>query len=372
MNDDLEKLISYAIVDGYISEKEKQVIIKKAEAQGFDLDELELLLRGRLNESKGIRNNESDKCPNCGDTISSITGVCPSCDYVAASSLAEDNETFNEDLKELGVSFSQFKMAPNPGASKVIGAVIKTILTAGLYIIYKKLIKKENLFDRYEKINKEEEGWEVDWRLSSMRQSYGDDKKMNTYITVIDNEKREIIKQRLKTDRILAVVTFIVIGFIIYLLPAIGKIKLPEKAETAEQRAQKLIDTKQISKAKITIDSIEPGLKKDELAAMVLNMEIDSLTNAHDYITALSKARSIKNSAYGNEIEEKVDEILEKRIYYLIDNKEFEIAKEQAELTSYEKRNFLIKSIGIAESLEKKNKITEKKTTTHKLRKRKR
>jgi len=371
MNGDLERLINYAIVDGYISESEKEVLIKKAEAQGFDLDELELILRGKLSETKGIKNNELDKCPNCGDTISSITGVCPSCGYVTASTLADNKEFLDGELKELAESFYEFKNAPNPGASKVIWGVVKTICTAGLYIIYKKLIKKENLFDRYEQINNKK-GSRVDLQLLTLKQSCGDDEKMNTYLTVIDNEKREIIKDRKKTDRILATITFVVIGFMIYLLPALGKIKFPEKVETSEQRAQKLINTKQLSKAKITIDSIEPGLKKDELVATVLNMEIDSLIDTHDYFTALSKARTIKNSVYGNELEQKIDEILEKRIYYLIDNKEFELAKEQAELTSYEKRNFLIKSIGIAESIEKKNKITEKKITTHKAKKRKR
>ena len=48
MNKELEKLIDYAITDGFITEKEKKVLIKKAEKQGFDIDELEMILEGKL------------------------------------------------------------------------------------------------------------------------------------------------------------------------------------------------------------------------------------------------------------------------------------------------------------------------------------
>ena len=41
-NDQLELLINAALADGELTEKEKQILFKKAEAQGIDLDEFEI------------------------------------------------------------------------------------------------------------------------------------------------------------------------------------------------------------------------------------------------------------------------------------------------------------------------------------------
>lgn len=47
-NEKLEALISAALADGVLTEKEKQVLFKKAEAMGIDLDEFEMVLEGRI------------------------------------------------------------------------------------------------------------------------------------------------------------------------------------------------------------------------------------------------------------------------------------------------------------------------------------
>ncbi|MDR1170454.1 MAG: hypothetical protein LBK97_06440, partial [Prevotellaceae bacterium] len=46
----LEKLIAIALADGVISEKGKQVLFKKAESLGLDLDEFEMVLDARILE----------------------------------------------------------------------------------------------------------------------------------------------------------------------------------------------------------------------------------------------------------------------------------------------------------------------------------
>lgn len=48
MNSEIEKLIDYAIVDGVISEKERALLIKKAEKLGEDPDEAEMILDAKL------------------------------------------------------------------------------------------------------------------------------------------------------------------------------------------------------------------------------------------------------------------------------------------------------------------------------------
>ena len=45
-NEQIEALISAALADGVLTEKEKQILYKKAESMGIDLDEFEMVLDG--------------------------------------------------------------------------------------------------------------------------------------------------------------------------------------------------------------------------------------------------------------------------------------------------------------------------------------
>jgi hypothetical protein len=51
-NEQLEKLIEMALMDGELTEKEKQILFKKAESFGVDLDEFEMVLEAKLLEIK--------------------------------------------------------------------------------------------------------------------------------------------------------------------------------------------------------------------------------------------------------------------------------------------------------------------------------
>src|SRR5690606_14505719 len=103
MNQELEKLVDYAITDGYITDKEKKVLLKKAEQQGFDIDELELILDGRLYEAQQKQNKNKptvSKCPSCGEIMSGMNRVCPSCNYIIHSE-SKNITTLDEYMQEL-------------------------------------------------------------------------------------------------------------------------------------------------------------------------------------------------------------------------------------------------------------------------------
>ncbi|MEY4659601.1 MAG: hypothetical protein RJB36_1367, partial [Bacteroidota bacterium] len=51
-NEQLEKLIEMALMDGELTEKEKQILFKKAESLGVDLDEFEMVLEAKLFEKQ--------------------------------------------------------------------------------------------------------------------------------------------------------------------------------------------------------------------------------------------------------------------------------------------------------------------------------
>jgi len=94
-SEELEKLIEMALIDGDLTEKEKQILFKRAEKYGVDLDEFEMVLDARLFERTRSLNQEKyessapksnkfgniKKCPSCGSIVESFTVKCPDCGY---------------------------------------------------------------------------------------------------------------------------------------------------------------------------------------------------------------------------------------------------------------------------------------------------
>ena len=90
----IEALISAALTDGVLTEKEKQVLFKKAQAEGIDLDEFEMVLDARLVElekaekekaaasaPKSTKYGDVRKCPVCGAIVPALAVTCPECGY---------------------------------------------------------------------------------------------------------------------------------------------------------------------------------------------------------------------------------------------------------------------------------------------------
>ena len=74
-NPEIKKLIDLAIADGQVTEKERNVILKKATEFGIDTDEVEMVLEGKLhqlqaNEKKQIKqeDKEDDKEKKSSDS----------------------------------------------------------------------------------------------------------------------------------------------------------------------------------------------------------------------------------------------------------------------------------------------------------------
>ena len=93
-NKELEELIDAALEDGVLTEKEKQVLFKKAQSMSIDLDEFEVVLDARLVKvqkaaqekaaSSAPQSNkfgDVKKCPACGAMVQSYQGVCSECGY---------------------------------------------------------------------------------------------------------------------------------------------------------------------------------------------------------------------------------------------------------------------------------------------------
>ena len=92
----MEQLINAALADGVLTEKEKQILFKRAQEQGVDLDEFEMVLDAKLYEvemaqiekekqeksaPKSDKYGDVRKCPACGAIVGAFKGFCPDCGY---------------------------------------------------------------------------------------------------------------------------------------------------------------------------------------------------------------------------------------------------------------------------------------------------
>ena len=95
-DEQLEKLIEMALMDGELTEKEKQILFKKAESFGIDLDEFEMVLDAKLFEKQQAMKSSSaattaapksdkfgdvKKCPACGAIVQSFQTKCSDCNH---------------------------------------------------------------------------------------------------------------------------------------------------------------------------------------------------------------------------------------------------------------------------------------------------
>lgn len=146
-NEQIENLISAALADGVLTEKEKQVLFKRAQAMGIDLDEFEMVLDARLVElkKKETRENEqyqlemekakaaqksapkSDKfgdvrkCPACGAMVESFQTKCPECGHEFSN--IEANSTTQKLMAALDECNQQ---ATNQGTvSSILGGIAR-------------------------------------------------------------------------------------------------------------------------------------------------------------------------------------------------------------------------------------------------------
>ncbi|MCC6816969.1 MAG: hypothetical protein IT267_11200 [Saprospiraceae bacterium] len=94
MHPEIENLINMALANGEVTEKERGIILRKAETLGLDKDEIEMVLDGKialLNKQNNIsqtnstpkNNKEGDikKCPSCGASVQAFATKCSDCGH---------------------------------------------------------------------------------------------------------------------------------------------------------------------------------------------------------------------------------------------------------------------------------------------------
>jgi hypothetical protein len=136
-NEQIENLINLALADGELTEKEKQILFKKAEAAGVDLDEFEMVLEAKLFEKqksdkpvnaapKSDKLGDVKKCPACGAISQSFSTKCSDCgnefrNIDASQSITKFFDKLNEiELTRKDNLFSSEKLSSNLGCMTVV------------------------------------------------------------------------------------------------------------------------------------------------------------------------------------------------------------------------------------------------------------
>lgn len=105
MHPEIEKLIDFAIADGQITEKERNVILKKANELGVETDEVEMVLDGKLHQIEANKPKDKVKvgnisiCPACGATVKSMVISCSACGHEFSNT--NSNKSISKLLNEL-------------------------------------------------------------------------------------------------------------------------------------------------------------------------------------------------------------------------------------------------------------------------------
>jgi hypothetical protein len=120
----LEGFIEMALADGELTEKEKQILYKKAQARGIDLDEFEMVLEAKLFEKrksmqaampqpqaatpKSNKYGDVRKCPGCGAVVESFNIRCPDCGFEFTNVGAVSSfEALSRKLEEIDRKYSK-------------------------------------------------------------------------------------------------------------------------------------------------------------------------------------------------------------------------------------------------------------------------
>lgn len=108
--EELNELIQEYLTDGVLTDKERQVILKKAEGMGLDRDEIDLYLDAQVQKidqatDAAVRRQKGKTCPYCGAPIPQLADKCPECGHYITPEASDDLKEIIDNLEEALVNF---------------------------------------------------------------------------------------------------------------------------------------------------------------------------------------------------------------------------------------------------------------------------
>ena len=100
MHPEIEKLIDLALVDGHITDKEKNVILNKAAEYGITSDEVEMIWEAKKTLLEKSTIGTQIKCPACGARISGLSKTC-NCGFVFNTGSINETKSLEASIESL-------------------------------------------------------------------------------------------------------------------------------------------------------------------------------------------------------------------------------------------------------------------------------
>lgn len=112
--EELNALIQQYLTDGVLTDKERQVILKKAEGMGLDRDEVDLYLDAEEQKidqatDAAVRKQKGKTCPYCGSPVPQLADKCPACNQFITPEASEELKEIIDNLEEALVQFKSGK-----------------------------------------------------------------------------------------------------------------------------------------------------------------------------------------------------------------------------------------------------------------------
>ena len=112
--EELQALIQQYLTDGVLTDKERQVILNKAEKMGLDRDEIDLYLDAEIQKidqqtDAAVRKQKGKTCPFCGGSVPLLTDKCPHCGENITAEASEELQEIFDNLEEALVDLKSGK-----------------------------------------------------------------------------------------------------------------------------------------------------------------------------------------------------------------------------------------------------------------------
>ena len=103
--EELNALIQQYLTDGVLTDKERQVILNKAEKMGLDRDEIDLYLDAEVQKidqqtDAAVRKQKGKACPYCGGSVPQLTDKCPHCGENITAEASQELQEIFDNLEE--------------------------------------------------------------------------------------------------------------------------------------------------------------------------------------------------------------------------------------------------------------------------------
>ena len=140
---ELENLIQATLEDGILEDKEKAALIKRAQAEGVDIAELEIyinsILQKRKREADKEKNAKQEQiaqkkkealrtCPNCGASLPVMAISCPKCGFELSDQKAVSSvQTLADKIEKISIGLRKVGETDENGKNIIYQDIINTI-----------------------------------------------------------------------------------------------------------------------------------------------------------------------------------------------------------------------------------------------------